>query len=202
MDDFDDIIDKIKKYFKLDSDIFDVDFLFIPESEKGINFKPNDKNVKGFKISYHFETGMKKPEIKIKGNVDEKQIRDYLKNVDISRYPTLKKLFDASSTKEIDVNTLSLDFPEQDNDLQPMEPHTEINDYKDYSEVVFDVPGMSEEDIIFNISESGKRLNFSAKNAFRTYSKSITLPFKSTNENCDLEVKNGLAIISIQKKTN
>ncbi|MFX1600126.1 MAG: hypothetical protein ACFFB6_05970, partial [Promethearchaeota archaeon] len=74
-DEFDDIIDEIKKYFKIDSDKFDVDFLFIPESESNINLKPKNEKIKGFKISYHFETGMEKPEIRIEGNIDDKRIR-------------------------------------------------------------------------------------------------------------------------------
>ncbi|UCD01602.1 MAG: hypothetical protein JSV23_00835 [Promethearchaeota archaeon] len=198
-DDFDEIIDEIRKYFKIDSDIFDVDFLFIPESESNIGLKPEDKKVKGVKISYHFETGMEKPEIKIEGNIDDKEIREYLKDIDISRYPTLKKLFEAKSMKEIDAGKLSLELNEKDEDLYILEPHSEINDYKDFTEIVLEIPGMNKDDVRVDFGEEGKKLIFNAENNNRKYMKNIYLPFKSSTEEFELEVKNGLAIITINK---
>ena len=198
-DDFDDIIDEIRRYFKLDSDIFDVDFLFIPESESDSDLKPKDKKIKGFKISYHFETGMEKPEIRIEGNIDDNKIREYLENVNLSKYPTLKKLFETKSIEEIDANKLSLDFSEKDNDLSILEPNTEINDYKDYTEIIFDIPGMREEDVMIDISEGGTKLIFNAENINRKYMKNVYLPFKTSAENYEMEVKNGLAIIIVKK---
>ena len=35
-DEFDDFFDRIRKYFKLDSDMFDVDFLFLPDKSKNL----------------------------------------------------------------------------------------------------------------------------------------------------------------------
>ncbi|MFX1309987.1 MAG: hypothetical protein ACFE9M_02070 [Promethearchaeota archaeon] len=198
-DEFDDIIDEIKKYFKLDSDKFDVDFLFIPESESNINLKPIDKKIKGFKISYHFETGMEKPEIKIEGNIDDKRIREYLKNIDLSNYPNLKNLFETKYKEEIDANMLSLDFSEQNMDQSILEPHTEVNDYTDFIEIVLDIPGMSEEDVMIDIIEGGTKLIFNAENRNRSYMKSVRLPFKSSAEHFEMEVKNGLAIIKVRK---
>ncbi|NVM37916.1 MAG: hypothetical protein HWN81_20150 [Candidatus Lokiarchaeota archaeon] len=199
MDDFDDIIDEIKKYFKLDSDIFDVDFLFIPESKNDLGLKPENKNVKGFKVSYHFESGMEKPEIKIEGNVDEKSIRELLNDIDISKYPTLKKMLEAKSMKEYDTEMLSLDSHEQEGDLYILEPHAEINDYKDYTEIVFEIPGMSEEDVIIEFSEGGNQLLFKAENENRKFMKSVHLPFISSLKDYEIEVKNGLAIIVAKK---
>ena len=199
LDDFDDIIDEIKKYFKLDSDIFDVDFLFIPESKTDLGLKPENKNVKGFKVSYHFESGMEKPEIKIEGNVDEKRIRELLKDIDISKYPTLKKMLESKSAKEYDANILSLDSHEQGEDLYLLEPHAEINDYKDYTEIVFEIPGMSKEDVIIDFSEGGSKLIFNAENENRKFMKSVHLPFISSPKDYEMEVKNGLAIIVAKK---
>ncbi len=198
-DEFDDIIDRIKKYFSLDSDIFDVDFLFIPESEKNLNLKPQNNKSKGFKISYHFETGMKNPEFKIEGNIDDKKIRDLIKNVDLSKYPTLEKRFETRSVEEIDADKLSLDFTRQEEDLTLLEPLTEINDYKEYSEIIFDIPGMNEEDVMINISERGTELIFNAENNIRMYKKTVYLPFKTSVDNFEMEVKNGLAIITVKK---
>ncbi|MFX1302580.1 MAG: hypothetical protein ACFFBV_07495 [Promethearchaeota archaeon] len=198
-DDFDDIIDEIKKYFKLDSDIFDVDFLFIPESENSLDLKPKEKNIKGFKISYHFETGMEKPEIKIEGNIDNKKIREYLKDIDLSRYPTLKNLFGTKPIKELDAGKLSLESYAQDQDIYILEPHTEISDYKDYTEIVLEIPGMSKEDVMIDFSEGGSKLVFTAENNNRKYMKNVYLPFKSSAKDFYMEVNNGLAIITIKK---
>ena len=198
-DEFDDIIDRINKYFSLDSDIFAVDFLFIPESEKNLNLKPQNNKSKGFKISYHFETGMKNPEFKIEGNIDDKKIRDLIKNVDLSKYPTLEKRFETRSVEEIDADKLSLDFTRQEEDLTLLEPLTEINDYKEYSEIIFDIPGMNEEDVMINISERGTELIFNAENNIRMYKKTVYLPFKTSVDNFEMEVKNGLAIITVKK---
>lgn len=198
-DDFDDIIDEIRRYFKLDSDVFDVDFLFIPESESNLGLEPEDKKVKGFKISYHFETGMEKPEIKIEGNIEGKRIREYLKDVDLSRYPTLKNLFESKSIKEIDAGKLSIESHAQEEYLYILEPHTEINDYKDYTEIVLEIPGMSKEDVIIDFSVEGNKLIFNAENNNRKYLKKVYLPFTSSTEDHEMEVKNGLAIIIVKK---
>jgi len=199
LDDFDDIIDEIKRYFKLDSEIFDVDFLFIPESKIDLDVNPENKNVRGFKVSYHFESGMEKPEIKIEGNIDENRIRELLKDVDISRYPTLNKMFEPSSLKELDAKTLSLEYPIQDEDLYILEPHTEINDYNEYTEIVLEIPGMSEEDVIIDFSEGGNKLIFNAENKNRRFMKNVHLPFASSPKGIEMEVKNGLAIIIAKK---
>ena len=198
-DDFDDIIDEIKRYFKLDSDIFDLDFLFIPESETNLGLNPEDKKVKGFKISYHFETGMEKPEIKIEGNIDDKKIREYLKDIDLSRHPKLKNLFETTSMKEVDAGKLSLESHDQDEDLYILEPYIEINDYKDYTEIVLEIPGMSKKDVMIDFSEEGSKLIFNAENNNRKFMKSVYLPFKSSTEDYEMEVKNGLAIITVKK---
>ncbi len=198
-DEFDDIIDAIKKYFKIDSDIFDVDFLFIPESENNLNLDPQNNKRKGFKISYHFESGMKEPQFKIEGNIDDKKIRELLKNIDISKYPTLAKRFENRPLREIDTDQLSLDFTEHGEDLIVIEPLTEINDTREQSEIIFDIPGVNEEDIMININEKGTKLTFNARNNNRRYKKIINLPFKTSVDNYKMEVKNGLAIVKVKK---
>ncbi len=198
-DEFDDIIDAIKKYFKIDSDIFDVDFLFIPESKNNLNLNPQNDKTKGFKISYHFETGMKKPEFKIDGNIDDTRIREFLKNVDLSKYPNLEKRFEYIPTEGIDADQLSLDFMEQEEDLLIIEPLTEINDYKEHSEIIIDIPGIDKEDIKIRIGEKGRKLIFTAESRNRRYEKAISLPFKTSIDNYSIVIKNGLAIINLKK---
>ncbi len=198
-DDFDDFIDKIKKNFKIDSDIFDIDFLFIPESKNNLGIKPEKENMKGFKVSYHFESGMDKPEIKVEGNIDENRIRELLKGMDISKYPKLKNMFNAKSVNEYDANMLSLETQEHKENFEYLEPLVEINDYKDCSEIIFEIPGMSEEDIKIDINDGGDQLTIKAENKNRKYMKTIQLPFISSLKECDTEVKNGLAIILVKK---
>lgn len=176
-----------------------MDFLFIPESERKLNLKPANEKLKGFKISYHFETGMEKPEIRIEGNIDEDKIRDYLEGIDISQHPSLKKLLESGKLEEIDVDDLTLESSELDKDLPISEPYTEINDYEDYTEVILEIPGIAEEDVIIDFSEGGSKLIFNAKNETRKYYKKIHLPFVSSTQDYEIDVKNGLAIISVKK---
>ena len=198
-DDFDDFIDNIKKYFKIDSDIFDVDFLFLPESEMYKERIFNDKKVKGFKISFHYETGMDKPEIKLEGNIDDNKLQDYLKNIDITKYPKLKDLFDISHKKEIDAGELSLEFHEQIKDIDFLEPDTEIIDSIDCLEIVFEIPGMDKDNVNISFNDQRNELIFNAENKNRKYMKHIPLPFKSSKKDVQIEVNNGIANIKLSK---
>ncbi len=198
-DDFDDIIDEFKKMLDLDSDAFEVDFLFIPASDVDLDLDRDKKNIKGFKISYHFETGMEKPEIKVESNVDKNKIREYLKDIDLSKHPNLKKIINPKTIKEIDASKLSLDFKNQENDLYVLEPYTEIIDRKDLSEIVLEIPGMEEDNVIIDFSGKGRKIMFTAENENRKYTKNISLPFKSSKTDYKLEVNNGIAILKVHK---
>lgn len=198
-DDFDDIIDEFKKFFKLDSDIFDIDVLFIPEKNIDLGIKPYDKKLQGFKISYHFETGMDKPEIKIEGNIDDKKIKDFLKNVTMNKYPKLKELFDSHSKKEIDASELTLETLKQDEEIYVLEPYTEINEDKEYFEILIEVPGIVRGDVKIDYSADGKILLLTAQNKNRKYFKKINLPSKLLKESYELDVNNGIAYIKVKK---
>jgi len=69
-DDYYDFLERIKKLLKIDKGVFDVDFLFLPESNFDPNLNRQNKKIEGFKVTYHFESGMEKPEIKIEGDFD------------------------------------------------------------------------------------------------------------------------------------
>ncbi|MBY9013061.1 MAG: hypothetical protein KGD70_11870, partial [Candidatus Lokiarchaeota archaeon] len=107
-DDYDEFLDRIKKYLNIDSDVFDVDFLFMPEQNFDPNMNLEDENIKAFKVTYHFEPGMNKPEIRIEGNFDEKKLQDYFKRLNISNSPQFKGLRQSGKKQSIDVGTLSL----------------------------------------------------------------------------------------------
>lgn len=200
-DDFDEFIDRIKEYFKLDSDMIDVDFLFLPQADIDPGRIPDDRKAKGFKISYHFEPGMEKPEIKIEGSFDDTKIREYLKNVDISNFPHLRDIYKSKSQKKIDASELSLDYSKQEREerrFDIVEPYTEIINNKEFSEILIEIPGVDEEDVVVGFKEAGKKLIFTAESKNRRYRKIIPLPFKSSKENLEIEVNNGIATIRIR----
>jgi len=198
-DDFDEFIDDIKKYFKINSDIFDIDFLFLPESEmyKGKIF--NDKNVKGFKISFHYETGMDKPEINIEGNIDDKTLQEYLKNIDISKYPKLKDVLKISNKKEIDASDLSFSYHDHNKDIDFLEPYTEIIDSNDSLEILFEIPGMGKDNVNISFNDEKNELIFNAQNKNRKYLKTIPLPFEFLKKEVQIEINNGIANIKLSK---
>lgn len=199
-DDFEDFIDRIKKYFKLDSDMFDVDFLFVPESDIDLAKKPNNEKVKSIKISYHFESGMDKPEIKVEGNLDDKNIHEYLKNIDLSKVPKLKDLYNSPSKNEIDASKLLLETSlkkEADVGTYVLEPYTEICDNEGFSEILIEIPGMGTDNVNIRFEDKGRKLIFTAENEKRRFMKSVNLPFKSSETECEIEVNNGIAIIKV-----
>lgn len=201
-DDFDDFIDRIKKYFKLDTDMVDIDFLFVPEPDKNLKKALKDENIKGFKISYHYESGMDKPEIKVEGNIDDKRIHEYLKNVDVSKIPQLNDLYQPQSTKEIDASTLSLDtfLKKEEKDQRNLaEPYTEICDNDGFTEIIIEIPGMGKDNVTIKFEDKGKKMIFTAKNEKRKFMKAIPLLFKSSERECEIEVNNGIAVIKVSK---
>jgi HSP20 family molecular chaperone IbpA len=180
--------------------MFDVDFLFLPENRNDSSRTPYDERVKGFKVSYHFEPGMDKPEIKIEGNLDDKKIRNMLKNVDLKKIPHLNDIYKSSSGKAIDASKLTLEYPSQNNasrEKLTLEPYTEICDNEGSTEVLIEIPGINKEDVEITFRNGGKSLVFRAQNEVRTYEKTVPLSFKSSERNYDLEVNNGIAIIKI-----
>ncbi|MHA2392277.1 MAG: hypothetical protein ACXAEX_09900 [Promethearchaeota archaeon] len=201
-DDFDEFIDKIKKYFKLDSDIIDMDFLFVPEKNLNLGKNPNPDKIQGFKVSYHFEAGMEKPEIKIEGNIDDKKIRELLKDVDISKVPNIKDVYHSKSTREIDASNLSMGYHDnlqERNKPLIIEPYTEISEDLTSCEVLIEIPGMNRENVNIFFKDKGRKLVFAAENDVRKYIKTIPLLFKSSDNDYEFDVNNGIAIVKVRK---
>ena len=199
-DDIDEFIKKIIKFLKFDSGTFDLDFVVFPESIDDLDTKPNDKNLKGFKISYHFEPGMDKPEVRIEGNMDDKVIRDYLNRFNFEPSSSPNKLANLESGDLINANSLNIESYKIDDESCVIEPYTEINDYNNFSEILFEVPGIEKKDILLSFSELGENLTFSASNKNRKYRKDIQLSFKSSINDCNLDINNGLVILKIIKQ--
>ena len=194
-DDYDDIIDQLKKYFNIDSKLFDMDFFIFPEFNKNID--PKSDVSKGFKISYHFEKGMEKPEIKIEGNIDEKELHNYLKNYNMGKNPKFKLLKSSTPNNLIDATELSLEPYKEDKERVKKEPCSEINDCNDFTEIILEVPGIQKEDITLTLDETGNKITFSAQNNYRKYNKDLYLPFKTSLKDYNLEVNNGIAILRV-----
>ena len=200
-DDYNDFIERIKKYLKIDSDVFDIDFLFLPEPNYDPNMNPKDKNMKGFKVTYHFEKGMDKPEIR-SGEVDEKKLQDDFKKLNISNFSQLKRLNPSKRKKPINVGKLSLQPNIKGNKsmITSKVPYHEINVYDDYVDILIEAPGVEKGHILLSLSEDGRELKISIEINFVNTVKVIQLPFESTMENHILEVNNGIVSIIMRKK--
>lgn len=197
-DDYNDVFDEIRKFFKFNSNLFDADFFIFPESDKDLDF--NKKNTSGFKISYHFESGMDEPEIKIEGDIDEKKLLEYLKKHNIESDSRFKKLFDLKSKGVIDAKELSLEPNKNKEKTHVIEPHTEINSFHDFTEIILEVPGIQMDDVILSINNDERKVTFSARNKFRNYLKHIYLPLNTPMEDYSLDVNNGIATLKFRRQ--
>jgi len=196
-----DFVEKFKKYFKIDSDIFDIDFLFMPESVRNPDFDPSKSDMKGFKVSYHFEKGMDEPEIRIEGDIDEDRIMDYLKRMNVKNFSNFKRVDKSLNTKELDFGILSLEPCDNEEDCV-IEPYTEINEFEDYVQILLEVPGVEKGHIILSLNQDGKKVKIFAENSIRSFEKEVKLPFKSSMDDHKLEVNNGIATIIFKKRKN
>jgi len=202
-DEYDDIIDKLKTMFNLNSKLFDMDFYIFPDSDLGKRLGLDDLDEsKGIRISYHFEPGMKEPDVKIDSDVDKDKLKDYLRKMNIQNRPDLQKFIQSQSKstkkptkKFIDATQLSLENSKGKNEREPL---TEVHDYADYTEIILEVPGLGEKDIDVSVSDDGKVFEFCGESDNCTYIKKIPLTFKITNPEFSINVNNGLAIIKIR----
>jgi len=201
--DIDDFFKKIKKYFNFDSDRFDLDFFVFPDAivdtNKNIEEQLDDIKSKGYKISYHFESGMDQPEIKIESDIEDDILNDYIKKVDSSRFPIKFPAPLIKSNSILDANKFCLEPYEEENSSQTCEPFAEINDFDEFSEILIEAPGISQEDITISFTKNGTSLVFSAANGNRTYEKIIQLPFESSEENYTLDINNGIITIRVMR---
>ena len=199
IDDYDDIFDEIRKRFNFDSSLFDIEFFIFPESDFKKDLKDIDQ--KGYKISYHFEKGMDKPDIKIEGDIDENKLREYLKQFNIDQDPRFDKIMKTNKTskKVYDANELSLEPCDRNDPTCVVEPYTEIHDSNDSTEIIIEIPGIDQGDILINFHDEGRKLIFSAQNEKRNYVKHIQLPFKSSMDNYSIKVNNGIAVLKVKR---
>ena len=198
-DEYDDFIEKIKKMLNIDSDKFDIDLFFIPETNMNLPFNYDKENLKGFKISYHFNEGMDKPEIKFEGNIDKKKISEYLKNMDISQHPYFKNLEKKRDSNVIDAKELYLEPCSENDKPCVIEPFSEMNVYDDCVEIIIETPGIEKGHILISSMEDGEKVKISAENESRKFLKTFNLPFKVKVGDYIIDVNNGICTIKLKK---
>jgi HSP20 family molecular chaperone IbpA len=202
-DAYEDFLEMFKKHFKIDSDMFDVDFLFIPEPNNEMDKIPRNNDLKGFKISYHFEPGMDKPEVRIDGDLDEKKLHEYFKSMrksGISRIRGFKSASRKIKDNKVDISGMSLTLPSDESDNNSIEPFAEVHVQNKALEIILEVPGIEKGHLLLSLSENGKNLKISGESELRTYIKSIELPFKVTLDDYQLDLNNGIATITVNRK--
>ncbi len=195
-DDYKRFMKRFRDLFEGFSDFFDKDFGFsefsefpMINSDKDINFKNN--NIKSYSISYHYQTGMDKPEIRVNGDVDDEMLSKFLKGIPkfITERPTIKKISLVPESKE-EIRELKASI----------EPYTEITDFEDQIEICLELPGVEKEDLKLNFDEKGEELTVEAKRDGRKFYKEIKLPIKLDIKDYTLELKNGIACLKFKRK--
>ncbi|MHA1782225.1 MAG: hypothetical protein ACTSUL_02245 [Promethearchaeota archaeon] len=194
-----DFMEMFRKFFDINADVFDADFVFVPDPESDLNKSIKDKDIKSFKISYHYETGMDKPEIRFEGDIDENKLYKYFdfldkKGFSIFRTPRSRR------GKVIDASELSMKLDSADKNKYILEPRVEVDDFGDHFEIVLEVPGIESGHLLLSLGDDSKKLKISGENLTRRYEKVIKLPSKVTLDGYQLDVRNGIASIIIKKK--
>ncbi len=194
-DDIDDFVKKVRKYFNIDADVFDMDVFVLPEPFK----EPLDDNdfKRAFKVSYHYEKGMKKPKISIDGDIDEKQLHDYLK-----KHKYIDKIKDhVPLSPEINnrINGDDLILEDYLFDLPPevQEPYMEVNEFDDFTEIILEISGIKKEDISLYYNDEGNLITFCAQNETKNILKDIPLSFRCSKDNTSIEINNGIIVLKV-----
>jgi HSP20 family molecular chaperone IbpA len=185
---FDDFIDEIKRFFNMNSDPFDnflIDYFNSQDEED-----ERDKK-KSFEISYFYETGMDKPDIRVEGDFNKDIMKEFFGQF-ASPFEEHRKVLDAKNI------SLEPDFAH--NSIFFTEPTSEVTEKEDGLEILLEVPGVIFGELSVEMDEIGSTLLFNAQNENRNYFKEIPLPYNCSLDNLKMEHKNGIVIILLLKK--
>ncbi len=199
-DEYNEFLERIKKYLNLDQGAFDVDFLFLPEPNFNPKANRNKDKFKAFKVTYHFESGMDKPEIRVEGNFDEKKLQEYFKKFNISNNSQFKRLRPSRERQAVDVGTLSLQPNYEHEEVLRQEPYFEKIFHENSAELIIEAPGIEKGHILLSLSEDGRTLRVSIEINFNNIKREVVLPFESTMDDHILDVNNGIITILMLKK--
>ncbi len=208
--DYEDFIKKIMDDMNIDADVFDAEFIIFTSKDlnKKFGLDPEDK---GFKVRFHYEEGMDKPEIKVskRDDLDQDKLKDLLKKMRFvhKSHPKIKKVLHSHTKDEvpkvIDAKDLSLTAPNEPQNTQNVitrEPDVEVQDFGEKVEVILEVPGVCESDLFLSLSEEKDVLTFNADNNEKSYYKKIQLPTKCSILNDSICVNNGILSITLSKR--
>ncbi|MFX1274018.1 MAG: hypothetical protein ACFFBP_08445 [Promethearchaeota archaeon] len=196
-DDIDDFVNKVRRFFNIDTDKFDMDVFVLPEPFKE-HLDYNDPK-KAFKVSYHYEKGMDKPEIKIDSNIDEKKLHEYLKKYNYMNKAGINGPIPSNLNSEINAEDLMLGDYKIVTPLEINEPYTEINDFDDFTEIILEIPGVKEGDVSINYNEDGNLLTICIQNEEKSILKDVPIPFKCSKDYTSIEINNGIIILKVRR---
>ncbi|TFF99533.1 MAG: hypothetical protein EU541_04655 [Promethearchaeota archaeon] len=205
------MMDELNK--NMDADVFDAEFIIFPNEELNEQFGLDPKE-KGFKVRFHYEEGMDKPEIKIskRDDLDQDKLRDMLKKMRFVQrsHPNFKKILNSQmknqkkkTKKVIDAKEISLNPPSDDitqKNITTKEPDLDIQDLEEHILVILEVPGVRENDLYLSLNEEKNILTFDAQNNKKSYFKQIHLPTKCSIVNESIGINNGILSIMLKKK--
>ena len=169
-----------------------------PESNMGEELDFDDETKKVFKMSYHYEKGMDKPEVKIEGSIDEKTLNDYLKNSNPNDMQ-IREFNPPKGNDEIDANELILQDYDTSNDNECHEHPLEINDFDEFTEIMIEMPGVERDDISLNFKEHGTVVNIHITKKDNDYIKEVQLPYPSSINDTILDINNGIIILKVMR---
>jgi len=158
----------------------------------------NDKKSKSYSISYRYGTGMKEPEIKVEGDVDDATLNRFLEGV--------QRRFNTSTLQGKKVNLLKPHIEKQQEQTEDSEeeieaeaviPFTDIHKTDNGSKITLEMPGISVDQVKVTIKEKG--IDVHAEHSDKKYHKHVNLSFKPQN-NPKISANNGIITIEIEKE--
>ncbi|MHA1646587.1 MAG: Hsp20/alpha crystallin family protein [Promethearchaeota archaeon] len=177
-----DIFEFGRKHFKKmfdDWTLFDDDMDdFFSNFDENFQINLNNPESKGYSMSYHYETGMKEPEIKIQGDPDEKTVDTFLKGI--------QKRFGHHLAKIGNNKIKKLNMPKNE-EKESDGIHT----------FTIEMPGIGKEDI--NTEIKNQILTIEGKKGEIYYKKKFHLNFKP-KEKPEIKADNGLITITVKEK--
>ncbi|MHA1871671.1 MAG: Hsp20/alpha crystallin family protein [Promethearchaeota archaeon] len=210
-DSFDDFFKKMREHIKKIWDdsfsFFDDDFFEEPEidAEEFMKFPKSpyrtskDKNY-SYSMSYHWETGMDKPEIKIEGNAPKDVVDRFLKDVS----EKFGNYLDTNNIKfEIPASVSGANLATDDSQKETEEeewviPITEVNMSDKDAVITMDIPGAGKDDVEFKFDKN--IVTVIAKGRSKKYKKKIKLNFEPDPKSLEYFVQNGVLEFNLKKK--
>jgi len=198
-DPFEDVRKMMNRRFRFfnnffDDDDFEKDVENMIKSTKNENYmeQKNHGKSKSYSISYRYGTGMKEPEIQVKGDVDQETINKFLRGV--------QKQFNGPRINSNNINLLKpiskSESESEDYELDAIIPFTDMVENDKGAIITLEMPGIGTEQIKVETNE--KQVKISATYQDKKYHKSLDLSFKP-NKTQKISANNGIITIEFLK---